>query len=300
MSEEKYELVKFVDNGFELEVNVSPTEGTVWLTQEQMSMLFQKAKSTINWHINNAFEEGELSIESKKFEKIEFSKKPTNYYNLDVVIAVGYRVKSLRGVLFRKWATKILKQYMLRGYIIDQSRVMVTNENYLNLVNVVTDMKSSQLRLEDRVEKLEDRYPDIGNKIFFLGQMWDATSCIEQIISKAKESIILIDNYVDRITLDMLLRKKPKVPVSIYTMKRHCNLSEKEKSDFRVQYGPLSINYTDEFHDRFLILDRKELYHIGASIKDAGKKAFEISKNEELTILKSILERLDISSCPGL
>ncbi len=176
---------------------------------------------------------------------------------------------------------------------------MVTNENYLNLVNVVTDMKSSQLRLEDRVEKLEDRYPDIGNKIFFLGQMWDATSCIEQIISKAKESIILIDNYVDRITLDMLLRKKPKVPVSIYTMKRHCNLSEKEKSDFRVQYGPLSINYTDEFHDRFLILDRKELYHIGASIKDAGKKAFEISKNEELTILKSILERLDTSSCPG-
>ena len=229
MSEEKYELVKFVDDGFELEVNVSPAEETVWLTQEQMSMLFQKAKSTINWHINNAFEEGELSAESmKKFENIEFSKKPTNYYNLDVVIAVGYRVKSLRGIAFRKWATRILKQYMLRGYAIDHSRVMITQDNYLDLVNVVTDMKSSQLKLESRVEKLEEKHPDVGNRIFFQGQMWDATSCIERIISVAKESVILIDNYVDRITLDMLSRKRKGVEVILYTSERHCSLSGKE------------------------------------------------------------------------
>lgn len=242
-----------------------------------------------------------MSSESmKKFGNTELSKKPTNYYNLDVVIAVGYRVKSLRGVVFRRWATKILKQFMLRGFAIDQSRVLVTQENYLNLVNVVNRIDSSQEILTSRVERLEAKYPDIGSRIFFQGQMWDATSCIEKIISKAEESVILIDNYVDRNTLDMLARKRKNVEVTIHTTNRHCVLSEKEIRDFKDQYGPLSICFTDKFHDRFLILDRKELYHIGASIKDAGKKAFEISKNEELTILGSIMKELTVSSCPGL
>ena len=117
-----YELVKFVDGSFELEVNVSPSEDTVWLSQEQMAELFQKAKSTINEHIKKAYDEGELSYGTmKKFGNTEFSKKPTNYYNLDVVIAVGYRVKSLRGVIFRKWATSVLKSYMLKGYAIEPS-----------------------------------------------------------------------------------------------------------------------------------------------------------------------------------
>ena len=128
--------------------------------------------------------------------------------------------------------------------------------------------------------------------IFFKGQMWDATSCIEEIISKAEKSIILIDNYVDRKTLDLLSRKKVGIPVEIHTSEKNCNLTEKEISDFRNQYGPLTIKPTDDFHDRFLILDNKQLYHIGASIKDAGRKAFEISLNEDEVILKSLLLRL--------
>ena len=219
-------------------------------------------------------------------------------YNLDMIISVGFRLKSKRGIAFRHWANFVLKQYLLKGYAIDQSRVMVTQENYLNLVNVVNRIDSSQEKLTSRVERLEEKYPDVGNRIFSKGQMWDATRCIEKIIGEAEESVMLIDNYVDRNTLDMLSRKKSGVPVSIHTTKRNCDLSEKEIHDFQAQYGPLSILYTDEFHDRFLILDRKELYHIGASIKDAGKKAFAISKNEELTILKSILEIVAVSSCP--
>ena len=121
--------------------------------------------------------------------------------------------------------------------------------------------------------------------------MWDATSCIEEIISKAEKSIILIDGYVDRKTLDLLSRKKAGIPVEIHTSK-NSQLTEKEISDFRNQYGPLIIKPTDEFHDRFLILDNRELYHVGASIKDAGKKAFEISLNEDKEILKGILSRL--------
>ena len=129
--------------------------------------------------------------------------------------------------------------------------------------------------------------------IFFKGQMWDATSCIEEIISKAEKSIILIDGYVDRKTLDLLSRKKPEIPVEIHTSEKNCNLTEKEISDFKDQYGPLIIKPTNEFHDRFLILDNKELYHIGASIKDAGKKAFEISLNEDDKLVDSVLERIE-------
>ena len=170
---------------------------------------------------------------------------------------------------------------------------MVTQENYLDLVNVVNRIDSSQEELTSRVERLEAKYPDAGNRIFFKDQMWDATSCIEEIIGKAEQSIILIDNYVDKNTLDMLSRKRKGTAVSIHTTKRNCDLTEKEINDFKSQYGPLSIRYSDEFHDRFLILDRKELYHIGSSIKDAGKKAFAISRNGEKTILKTILEMLE-------
>ena len=152
-----------------------------------------------------------------------------------------------------------------------------------------------QLEADDKFKKifsqLEQPRPNKA-VIFFKGQMWDATSCIEEIISKAENSIILIDNYVDRKTLDLLSKKKSGIPVEIHTTEKNCQLTGKEISDFRNQYGPLVIRTTDEFHDRFLILDNKELYHIGASIKDAGKKAFEISLNEDEGILKGILSRL--------
>ena len=138
MSEEKYELVKFVDNGFELEVNVSPSEETVWLTQDQIGKLFDTARSTIAYHISNIFRNNELD-ERTSVEFFDRSPKhrPSKYYNLDVILAVGYRVNSRRGQVFRKWTSQILKEYLLKGYAIDQSRTMVTQENYLDLVNVV-------------------------------------------------------------------------------------------------------------------------------------------------------------------
>ena len=228
-----------IDNGFELEVKVSPDEETVWLTKSEMAFLFERDRSVISKHIRNIFLENEC-VEKRNvhFLHIPGSDKPVEAFSLDVIISVGYRVKSQRGVLFRRWANSVLRQYLLKGYAIDQSRVMVTQENYLNLVNVVNRIYSSQEKLTSRVERLEEKYPDVGNRIFFKGQMWDATSCIEDIIGEAKQSIILIDNYVDHNTLDMLSRKKPGVPVSIHTTKRNCDLSEKEIHDFQAQYGP--------------------------------------------------------------
>lgn len=128
--------------------------------------------------------------------------------------------------------------------------------------------------------------------IFFKGQMWDAVNCIEEIISKAEKSIILIDGYVDRNTLALLTGKKAGVSVTIHTSEKNCRITDQESNSFNSQYGPLSIKFSDEFHDRFLILDEKELFHIGASIKDAGKKAFEISINEDQKLLDAVLERL--------
>ena len=296
--QENYELVKFVDGSFELEVNVSPSEDTVWLSQEQMAYLFSTTKQNISIHISNIYKEKELNNRTvKDFLTVQVEGKRTikrsvRVYNLDMIISVGFRVKSQRGIVFRKWATSVLKSYMLKGYAIEPSRVLVTHENYLDLVNVVNRIDSTQTDLIDRVERLEDKYPDLGIRIFFKGQMWDATNCIEQIIEQAEREIILIDSYVDRRTLDMLSRKKAGVTVSIFTSVSGNRITEKESNDFNAQYPSLEVRETDKFHDRFLIIDRKHLYHIGASIKDSGKKAFEISINEDEGILNGVLSRL--------
>ena len=293
MEQEKYEIVKFVDNGFELEVNVSPSEDTVWLTQDQMAELFQKTKSTINEHIKNAYAEGELCAGTmKKFGISEFSKKPTNFYNLDVIISVGYRVKSPRGVLFRQWATSVLKRYMLKGFAIDSCRVLVTQENYLDLVNVVNRIDSTQSELVARVEKLENKYPELAGKVFYDGQMWDAMFFIEKLISNARRCIVLIDDYLDNQTLDMLSRKQEKVSVILVTDDRNTKLTEKETKSFNDQFGGLEVRYSRRFHDRFLILDNKELLYCGASLKDAGRKVFALGRIHDSDYLQGILSRI--------
>ena len=160
-----------------------------------------------------------------------------------------------------------------------------------------------QLEADDKFKKifsqLEQPRPDKA-VIFFKGQMWDATICIEEIICKADKSIILIDNYVDRKTLDLLSRKRAGVSVNIYTSEKNCSLTEKEISDFSAQYGPLMVRTTDEFHDRFLILDDRELFYCGASVKDAGKKAFAIGRIHDGEYLRGILSRIQWPDAPRL
>ena len=298
MEQEKYEIVKFVDNGFELEVNVSPSEETVWLTQQQLALLFNTTKQNIGLHIKNIFAEKELDIRTvKDFFTVQMEgsravNRNVKVYNLDMVISVGFRVKSQRGIVFRKWATSVLKQYMLKGYAVDQARTLVTNENYLSLLNLVADMKSSQIKLEDRVEKLENKYPELAGKVFYDGQMWDAMFCIEKLISKARRSIVLIDDYVDNQTLDILSRKQDKVSAILVTDDRNTRLTAKEVQSFNDQFGGLEVRYSRKFHDRFLILDDEELYYCGASLKDAGKKVFAIGRIHDSEYLQGILSRI--------
>ena len=252
---------------------------------------FQKDISVISRHIKNIYKEGELDEESNlHFLQIPFSDKPTVLYSLDVIISVGYRVKSQRGVVFRKWATSVLKQYMLKGYAIDSSRVLVTQENYLNLLNVVTDMKSSQLSLEKRIEKLESKYPELNTYVFACGQMFDATSFLGQIIGKAEKRIVLIDNYIDRGTLDILSHKRKESQLTVITSKEGNRVTPKEFQTFNAQYHNLTFRTTDKIHDRFLILDGREMYHVGASIKDAGRKLFAMDLINNPELIRFVLE----------
>lgn len=182
---------------------------------------------------------------------------------------------------------KIMDAFVAMRHYLSNNTMIFQRLDRIELKQLEADDKFNQIFKQLEAPKQKK------SLIFFKGQLWDATSCIEQIISKAEKSIILIDNYVDRSTLDMLSRKRPKVSISIYTMKRHCELSEKEKQDFNNQYGPLTIRYTDQFHARFLIIDMKTNYHIEASLKDAGNRAFAIMVDEDEENLNILFRRLE-------
>ena len=278
---EKYEVIKFKDNEFEMDVNVSPNEETVWLTQEQIVLLFLTTKQNVSFHINNIIDSNELDVNSTVKEiltvRIEGKRKITRkikYYNLDMIISIGYRVNSKRGILFRKWANQVLKQYLLNGYVINENRVVVSNENYIELRNEVASINNRLIKIENKVFDNYDK-----NSILFNGQFYDAYTLIQSIFEKANKEIIIIDNYVDSSILDRLVNKNKDVKVTIYTHKDKSKLLNKDIEMFNKQYGNLIIKYTNKVHDRYIIIDNKKLYHLGASIKDLGKKIFSISES---------------------
>ena len=275
----KYEIVKFVDEEVKLDVNISPLEKTIWISIEQMSVLFERDRSVISKHIKNIFLEGELLEDSvcAFFAHTANDGKVYNvkYYNLDVVISVGYRVKSKRGVLFRQWASNIIQDYLIKGYAINEERSLVTNENYVRLINKVES-------LDERVSNIENNYKPQEFKtsqLFFDGQIYDAYTLIQSLFETANKEIIIIDNYVDRTILDRLVVKPNNVKVIIYTS-INSRLLGQDINTFNSQYGGLDVKYTSNVHDRYIIIDQSKLYHLGHSIKDLGKKVFSISESD--------------------
>ena len=245
-----------------IQLDVQLYNDTVWLTQAQIAELFNKDISVISRHIKNIYKEGELDEESNlHFLQIPFSDKPVRLYDLDMIIAVGYRVKSSQGTQFRKWARPIIKDYILKGYAINQRFE----------------------RLESRVSKTEEKIdffvktslPPIQG-IFCDGQIFDAYVFVSELIKRAKSEIILIDNYIDESVLTVLDKRNENVAATIYTAK----ISEKLKLDLQkhnCQYRPITIKHSNKSHDRFLIID-EEVYHIGASLKDLGKRMFAFTR----------------------
>ncbi len=279
MSELKYDVAKFVDEEFELSVNVSPKEETVWLSLDEMSALFERDRSVIGKHIRKIYREGELDenrTRAKNARHLEDGRIfQVDVYNLDVIIAVGYRVNSKRGTLFRQWANKVLKEYLLQGYVINEKRSLVTNENYVRLINKVES-------LDERVSNIENNYKPQEFKVsqlFFDGQLYDAYTLIKSLFESANNEIIIIDNYVDRTILDRLVVKKSNVQVIIYTS-INSRILGRDINTFNSQYGGLDVRYTTNVHDRYIIIDQNKIYHLGHSIKDLGKKIFSISESD--------------------
>lgn len=263
------------DETVRLEVRVE--NETVWLTQAQMVELFQTSKQNISLHTNNIFKEKELDIDSVVKDSLttaaDGKKYRTKYYNLDVIISVGYRIKSQRGTNFRIWSTPILKDYMLKGYAINQRIDHLENK-------VDGKLAAHERQLDELTNKVDfiisSSLPPVEG-IFFDGQVFDAYVFAARLVKSAKASLILIDNYVDESILLLLSKRAPGVTATIYTGKRTPQLAL-DLTRHNAQYDPIEIREYKQSHDRFLIVDNSEVYHIGASVKDLGKKLFAFSK----------------------
>ena len=277
----KDEIVLYQPNEqFQLEVRVQ--DETVWLTQDQMALLFQRDKSVIARHISNIYAEGELQKESTvaKFAIVPKNRErlyEVTLYNLDVIISVGYRVKSQRGTQFRQWANRIIKDYLLRGYAVNQ-RLLAVEEH------VDKSLMAHERRLEAVEEKIDffvrTSLPPVEG-IFYDGQIFDAYNFVNDRIREAKTRIVLIDNYVDDSVLKMLDKRAKGVSAKVYTKYFTPQLSL-DFDKHNAQYEPIEVEQFDRSHDRFLCID-ETVYHIGASLKDLGKKWFAFSRMEQTT-----------------
>jgi len=287
----KNEIILYQADNEAIHLQVKIEDETVWLTQEQMANLFGRNRVAITQHLGNIFKEGELNKEevckdfllTTQHGAIEgkTQTQKIKIYNLDVIISVGYRVKSKQGTQFRIWATKVLKEHLLKGYTVHK-----------------------------RIDKVEDKVDALSNKIneidlqintnlipqqgvFFDGQIFDSHKLVSDIIRSAKKSIVLIDNYVDDTVLSLFSKKDEKVNCTIFTK----TISKQLKLDadkFNKQYPTLKLKQFSKAHDRFLIIDETQVYHIGASLKDLGKKWFAFSKmdKDSVTIYNSIQKML--------
>ena len=244
---------------------------TVWLTQEQMCQLFQRDRSVITKHVRNVFSEGECDeMNNVQILHINQRGRPLALYSLDVIISVGYRVKSLIGTQFRRWATQILKNHLLHGQALIQRMNVIEDRLDRRLAKTEADV----VELKDKVDFfVQTREPPLQG-VFYEGQLWDACSLVEKLIGRAKKTILLIDSWVGPGTLDMLAKKRNGVAVEVVASPRGNKLAASDIAKFTAQYGGLSVKTSIAFHDRFLIIDDKELYLIGASLKDLGKKCF--------------------------
>ncbi|HBX53552.1 MAG: DNA-binding protein [Bacteroidetes bacterium RIFOXYB2_FULL_35_7] len=278
-------LYQASDNKTALEVRFE--EETVWLTQAQIAELFGTKRPAITKHLINIYKSGEL-IENSTCSILEHmgitgvQKYQTQYYNLDAILSVGYRVNSKNATQFRIWANGILKSYLLKGYAIRQQFEHIEKKLHQHDKTLFEHEQKIGLIIKTALPPHEG--------IFFDGQIFDAYAFVSKIIKSAKKSIILIDNYIDESVLTLLSKRSKNVTATIYTT----NISKQLHLDllrFNAQYSTLEIKTFSKSHDRFLIIDEKIIYHIGASLKDLGKKWFAFSKIE--LDVKEIMAKLE-------
>ena len=301
-----------------LRLDVRFENETVWLNRLQMARLFGRDVKTIGKHIANALRE-ELSDAAMppetsascvasiatvredsnptvaKFATVQIEGgrevvRQVEHYSLDVILSVGYRVKSARGILFRRWANAVLRDYLLRGHAVNERLVQIEDRMDRRLAEHGQRLDA----LEDRVDFfVRTRTPPLQG-VFYDGQLWDARAFVDRLVKSARKSLVLVDNWATVETLDMLAAKRKGVAVTVVTSEhrdRKGNPRPKilpaDVAKFNAQYPPLSLRFRENFHDRFLVVDDRDLYLIGASLKDLGRKCFGFT-------------RMDPAEIPGL
>lgn len=267
-----------------LKLNVRVESETVWLTQMQIVELFISSKANISEHIKHIFETGELQREAtvRKFRTVRKEGnrdviRTIEFYNLDVIISVGYRVNTKRGVQFRQWANKVLKEYLLRGYAVNQRLMQLEDK----IDRRFSEYDRHLLQLDEKVDFFVHSSLQPKEGIFFNGQIFDAYAFVSGLIRRAECRIVVIDSYIDETVLVQLAKRKPGVKVDIYDGK----ISQELRYDVKrhnAQYPGVTLHNYTKAHDRFLIID-EEVYHIGHSLKDLGKKLFAFSKMDVMT-----------------
>jgi hypothetical protein len=264
-----------------IQLEVRLQDETVWLNQQQIAVLFGTQRQAITKHLKNIFESGELErqatcsiLELVQKEGNRMVRRNVEIYNLDVIISVGYRVNTKRGIQFRQWANKIIKDYMLKGYAINQRLLAMEERMDKRIGKIENTLVAHQEKIDFFVRT--SLPPQQG--IFFDGQIFDAYTFINERIREAKEQIILIDNYIDDSVLTMLDKRQEGVMAKIYTKKLSTQL-QLDIEKHNAQYAPIEMVEFDRAHDRFLCID-ETVYHVGASIKDLGKKWFAFNRME--------------------
>jgi len=261
----KAEIIIYKESDSDFQIEVRLEDETVWLNRQQLSDLFNRDIKTIGKHINNALREELESIPViAKFATTASDGKTyqVEHYNLDMILSVGYRVKSQRGILFRRWANNVLKEYLLKGHVYNhrfekiEKKLFEHDQKFELIIN--TGLKPTE-------------------GIFYDGQIFDAWQFASDLIKDAEQSIILIDNYIDESVFNLLTKRKTGVSAKVFTGKITKQL-EADLLKHNAQYPAIDVKTFTKSHDRFLIIDQKDVYHIGASLKDLGKKWFAFSK----------------------
>lgn len=262
MEKQEGEIILYQPDGT-LKLEVRLEDETVWLNRQQLAILFDRDVKTIGKHIGNALKEELANLATvAKFATVQKEGernviRQIEYYNLDMILSVGYRVKSQRGIEFRRWANQVLKEYLLKGYSINRR---------------IEQLEKTVARHDERIEFfVRTSLPPVEG-IFFEGQIFDAYTFASDLVKSAQQRIVLIDNYVDESTLMLLSKRKPEVEATIFTA-RISQILQLDIQRHNAEYPPVTVNEYRQSHDRFLIID-DDIYHIGASLKDLGKKWF--------------------------
>jgi hypothetical protein len=279
----KNEIIIFNSNelAHHIEVRMDEENETFWLTQEQMAQLFERDRTVISKHLKNIFKDQELDekvvcaffAHTTQHGAIQGKTqgKEIKCYNLDAILSVGYRVNSKRGTQFRIWANRVLKDFLMKGYAVNNRVIRLEN----HLENLEEKVGQIELKLNTQL------IPTQG--IFFDGQVFDAYAFASRIIRSAEKNIVLIDNYIDESTFTHLSKKKEGVDVRILT-KLHSKQIQLDLTKANEQYGGFELKSFHKSHDRFLIIDDQEVYHLGASLKDLGKRWFAFSKLDKASV----------------